>query len=104
MFDLQVLAYQTDLTRVITFMISRGTSGLPYPRDRRARAASPDVAPPERTGQARETDEDADLLTQLLAYYLGKLQATPDGRRDPAGLDGVALWERNEQQQHARSE
>ena len=31
MFDLQVLAYQTDLTRVITFMMGREFSGRTYP-------------------------------------------------------------------------
>src|SRR6185503_9566085 len=31
MFDLQVLAYQTDLTRVITFMVGREFSGRQYP-------------------------------------------------------------------------
>jgi len=30
MFDLQVLAYQTDLTRVITFMLGRELSGRTY--------------------------------------------------------------------------
>ena len=32
MFDLQLLAYQTDLTRVITFMIARELSGRSYPQ------------------------------------------------------------------------
>ncbi|MGE3512887.1 MAG: DUF1552 domain-containing protein, partial [Vicinamibacterales bacterium] len=32
MFDLQVLAYQTDLTRVITFMMAREISGRSYPQ------------------------------------------------------------------------
>lgn len=31
MFDLQVLAFQTDLTRVITFMLGRELSGRSYP-------------------------------------------------------------------------
>src|SRR5207249_11944303 len=31
MFDLQVLAYQTDLTRVITFMLGRELSGRTFP-------------------------------------------------------------------------
>ena len=30
MFDLQVLAYQSDLTRVITFMMGREKSDRPY--------------------------------------------------------------------------
>ena len=32
MFDLQVLAYQTDMTRVITMMIGREQSGMTYPQ------------------------------------------------------------------------
>ena len=32
MFDLQVLAYQSDLTRVITFMLGRELSGMTYPQ------------------------------------------------------------------------
>ena len=31
MFDLQVLAYQTDMTRVTTFLMSREVSPRPYP-------------------------------------------------------------------------
>ena len=31
MFDLQVLAYQADLTRVITFMLGHETSNRAYP-------------------------------------------------------------------------
>ena len=31
LFDLQVLAYQTDLTRVITFMLGRELSGRTFP-------------------------------------------------------------------------
>ena len=32
MFDLQVLAYQTDVTRVVTFMLGREFSGVTYPQ------------------------------------------------------------------------
>ena len=32
MFDLQVLAYQIDMTRVITMMIGREQSGMTYPQ------------------------------------------------------------------------
>ena len=32
MFDLQVLAFQSDLTRVITFMLGREHSGMTYPQ------------------------------------------------------------------------
>ena len=45
MFDLQVLAFQADLTRVITFMMSREASPRPYPRNRHSRCVSRPVAP-----------------------------------------------------------
>ena len=32
MCDLQVLAYQTDLTRIVTFMLGREFSGVTYPQ------------------------------------------------------------------------
>ena len=44
MFDLQVLAYQSDLTRVITFMVGREFSSRTYPEIGRAGRAPPPVA------------------------------------------------------------
>ena len=89
MFDLQVLAYQTDLTRVITFMISREYSGRTYP----------DIGVPEAHHPTSHHQNDPDKLakltkintyhTTLLAYFLDKLEATPDG--DGSLLDQVTL-------------
>ena len=45
MMDLLALAYQTDLTRISTFMLAREVSGRAYPEYRRARLAPPTVAP-----------------------------------------------------------
>ena len=56
MLDLQVLAYQTDLTRVISFMVSREYSGRTYPEIGVPEAHHPDLAPPERPRQAGEAD------------------------------------------------
>ena len=58
MFDLQVLALQGDITRVITFQLARETSNRTYPRDRRARAAPPAVASRQRSREDREGGED----------------------------------------------
>ena len=79
MFDLQVLAYQTDLTRVISFMVSREYSGRTYP----------EIGVPEAHHPTSHHQSDPDKLakltkintyhTTLLSYYLDKLQATPDG-------------------------
>ena len=89
MFDLQVLAYQTDLTRVITFMMSRELSGRPYPH----------VGVPEPHHSVSHHQDQPDKLakltklqtyfTQLLAYYLERLQTTSAG--DATLLDSMVL-------------
>ena len=79
MFDMQVLAYQTDLTRVITFMMGRELSGRSY-----AEIGVPDSHHPT----SHHRDDPAlyekitkinEFHTSLFAYYLNKLDATPDG-------------------------
>ncbi len=79
MFDMQVLAYQTDLTRVITFMMGRELSGRTY-----AEIGVPDSHHPT----SHHRDDPAlyekvtkinEFHTSLFAYYLDKLDATPDG-------------------------
>ena len=53
MMDLLALAYQTDLTRISTFMLAREVSGPRLSGDRRARLAPSAVAPPGRAGEAQ---------------------------------------------------
>ncbi|MEX0965295.1 MAG: DUF1552 domain-containing protein [Pseudohongiellaceae bacterium] len=79
MFDMQVLAYQTDLTRVITFMLGRELSGRTY-----AEIGVPDSHHP--TSHHRDdpvlyekVTKINEFHTSLLAYYLDRLDATPDG-------------------------
>lgn len=79
MFDLQVLAYQTDLTRVVTFMMGRELSGRTY-----AEIGVPDSHHP--TSHHRDDPvlyekiiKINEFHTSLFAYYLDKLDATPDG-------------------------
>ena len=89
MFDLQVLALQADLTRVMTFMIGREVSNRAYPEI--------GVVEPHHPLSHHQEDEEriARLAkinayhTQMLAYYLQRLQATPDG--DGSLLDHVVL-------------
>jgi hypothetical protein len=79
MFDLQVLAYQCDLTRVITFMMTPELSARTYP----------EIAVPEphhALSHHQNRPENLEKLTKLqtyhaglLSYYLAKLKATPDG-------------------------
>ena len=79
MFDLQVLAYQADLTRVITFMVSREFSSRTYPE-----IGVPEAHHP--TSHHRNDPEKIAKLarvnayhTTLLAYYLDRLRQTSDG-------------------------
>ena len=79
MFDLLALAYQTDLTRVGTFMLSREVSGRAYPEI---------GVPDSHHGCSHHQNDPAKLEKlakintfhmQQFAYFLDKLQATPDG-------------------------
>jgi hypothetical protein len=89
MFDLQVLAYQSDLTRVITFMFGREFTGRTYPEIGVSEAHHP---------LSHHQGDPAKLATlakvntyhvSLFAYYLEKLRATRDG--DGTLLDHVLL-------------
>ena len=88
-FDLQVLAYQSDLTRVITFMMVRDLSQRVYPE-----TGVPD--PHHPLSHHQDNVESMAKLAKINAYhatlfryYLTKLQATPDG--DGTLLDHVLL-------------
>ena len=79
MFDLLALAYQTDLTRVGTFMLSREVSGRAYPEI---------GVPDSHHGCSHHQNDPAKLEKlakintfhmQQFAYFLDKLQSTPDG-------------------------
>jgi hypothetical protein len=89
MFDLQVLAYQSDLTRVITFMVAREFSGRTYPE-----VGAPDAHHP--TSHHEHLPDKLEKLTRintfhttLFACYLDRLQSTPDG--DGSLLDHLML-------------
>ncbi len=89
MFDLQVLAYQSDLTRVITFMIGREFSGHTYPeigvRDAHHPLSHHEHDPRKLATLTRISTYHAEQL----AYYLERLRATPDG--DGSLLDHMVL-------------
>jgi hypothetical protein len=79
MFDLQVLALQADLTRVITFMLGPEQSNRAYPE-----IGVPDVhhGLSHHQGDAQKLSKIALIdahHTKTFAYYLEKLQATRDG-------------------------
>jgi hypothetical protein len=89
MFDLQVLAYQCDLTRVTTFMIGRELSGRSYPQ-----IGIPEAHHPlsHHEGNPAKIEVMAKLNTyhvSQFAYFVDKLKSTPDG--DGSLLDHVML-------------
>jgi hypothetical protein len=89
MFDLQLLAFQSDLTRVISFMIGKEQSARPYPQIGVPEAHHPlshhnDI--PELIAQMSKINR---YHTQLFSQYLAKLRATPDG--DGSLLDHTTI-------------
>jgi hypothetical protein len=89
MLDLQLLALQSDLTRVISFMISKEQSARPYPQIGVPEAHHPlshhgDV--PELIAHMSKINR---YHTQLFSQYLAKLRATPDG--DGSLLDHMTI-------------
>jgi hypothetical protein len=79
MFDLQVLALRTDLTRVITFQLARESSTRTYPQ----------IGVPEPHHPVSHHTNDPEKLAKLakinayhvslFAYLLEQLRSTPDG-------------------------
>jgi len=89
MFDLQVLAYQSDMTRVITFMMGREFSSRTYPE-----IGAPGGHHPLSHESSVSSQEQLLKINiyhaQQFAYYLKKLQATPDG--EGSLLDHVTMY------------
>jgi hypothetical protein len=79
MMDLQVLAFQTDLTRVITYVPAREGSNRSY-REIGISDGHHSIThhqnDPEKIGNVAKIDT---LLVQTFGYLLEKLKATPDG-------------------------
>jgi hypothetical protein len=79
MFDLQVLALQGDVTRVITFQLARETSNRTYPE-----IGVPDPHHP-LTHHGNDPEKIARMArinafhVSLFAYFLEKLKTTPEG-------------------------
>jgi hypothetical protein len=79
MFDLQVLAFASDTTRVFSFKMGRDGSGRVYPGsgvDRGFHDASHHGTADERIRQFGEINK---YHVSLLPYFLEKLQSTMDG-------------------------
>jgi hypothetical protein len=79
MFDLQVLALQGDITRVTTFQLARETSNRTYPEVGVSDPHHPlshHGNDPEKIARMAKINA---FHVSLFAYFLGRLQATPEG-------------------------
>ena len=80
MFDLQALAFASDITRVFAFKLGRDASSRVYPGERRQRRLPLRVASP---GDAKTASCEFAKINKyhvsLLPYFLEKLKNTPDG-------------------------
>jgi hypothetical protein len=79
MFDLQVLALQGDITRVITFQLAREASSRTYPEIGVPDAHHPVSHHRNRPDQLEKLVKINTYHMSLYAYFLGKLRATSDG-------------------------
>lgn len=89
MLDLQLMAFQSDLTRVISFMIGKEQSARPYPQ----------IGVPEAHHPLSHHNNVPELVermskinryhVQLFSQYLAKLRETPDG--DGSLLDHTTI-------------
>jgi hypothetical protein len=79
MFDLQALAYRADITRIMTMMYARDTSGATYPNS----GNRDGFHGASHHSNARAKMDSFALINryhiQMLAYFIEKLQSTPDG-------------------------
>jgi hypothetical protein len=89
MFDLQVVAFQSDLTRVTTMMLARETSQRPYPE---IGIADGHHGLSHHGGAADKIEKVTKINvfhSAQFAYFLERLRATPDG--EGTLLDNVTL-------------
>ena len=79
MFDLQVLAYKTEITRISTFMIARENSNAIYPGSG-VREGFHNAS--HHSNERKNMDQFARINqyhVKTLTYFLDKLRQTPDG-------------------------
>jgi hypothetical protein len=89
MYDLLTLAYQANITRVFTFMVAREVSNRTYPQ---VGVHEGHHAVSHHQNRAEKLEKNARIQSYhvgLLAYFLEKLQSTPDG--DGSLLDHSTL-------------
>ena len=91
MFDLQVLALQTDMTRVISFKTGRDAQNRVFPES----GSSQPFHPASHHGNREDRDLEFNKINKYrvgqLAYFLDKMKTTMDG--DQSLLDKtMIIW------------
>jgi len=79
LYDLQLLAFQSDLTRVVTFMYGREQTARPYPQ---IGIPEPHHSVTHHRNEPAQMEKCARIQRyhlELFAEYLEKLRKTPDG-------------------------
>ena len=89
MLDLQRLAFQSDLTRVISFMIGKEQSARPYPQIGVPEAHHPLSHHGDVPALIAHMSKINRYHTELFSQYLAKLRETPDG--DGSLLDHMTI-------------
>ena len=79
MFDLQLLALRTDLTRVVTFMMGKEQSARPYPQIGVPEAHHPLSHHNNQPEPVEKMSRINRYHVELFSNYLAKLHSTPDG-------------------------
>ncbi len=79
MFDLQALAFMSDLTRVFSFKMGRDASGRVYPESGSTRGFHPASHHGDREDRVLEFAKINTYHVSLIPYFLEKLKNTPDG-------------------------
>jgi len=87
--DLQVLAYQTDMTRVITFMFGRELSGATFPQIGVTDSHHPITHHLNDPANVVKVAKINTYHMSLFTYFVKKLAETPDG--DGSLLDHIIL-------------
>jgi hypothetical protein len=81
MFDLQVLAYASDTTRIFSFKLGRDASSRVYPGSGVATGFHPASHHQDREDRILEYAKIERYHISLMPYFLNKLKETPDGDR-----------------------
>ena len=89
MFDLQLLAFQADITRVSTFQLTRELSNRIYPEIGVPEPHHPTSHHGNDPVKVEKIAQIGTFHVSLFADFLGKLQATPDG--EGSLLDNTVL-------------